>query len=207
MNLANVDHRSLTTQLGKEIPEVMVIVAKHRVAGLSTESLAELIGCDVAEIESLEADPIYQEVRGVIGALVAAQGADQGFIWDSIEDTAARRLLERIAKETDPEFLLRAAATANKMTRRNQDRSLGNVLEPGLAGRKVAVVLSKRMVERLTGDGTRTVATEQKLSIHDGSMSNPGFDEVNELLGLVPTRIAAPADASLLTDMGFEEAA
>lgn len=204
MNLANVTAASLGKQIGKEVPEVAVIIAKHAVAGLDSQALADLIGVDASEIQALEDDPVYQEVRGIIGALMAEATADQGLIWDAIEDIAGRRLLERIERETDPEFLLKAAATANRMTRRN-DKS--NVLEPGLTGRAVAIKLTRRMVERITGDGTRIEAVEEKLSIHDGSMTNPHFDEVNQFLGLNPVKIQAPADASLLADMGFEEAA
>lgn len=205
MNLANVNSSSLSAQLAKEVPDVMVVVAKHRVAGLGIESLAELIGCSVDEIEELESDPIYVEVRGLIGALAASTTADQGFIWDSIEDIAGRRLLERIETERDPEFLLRAAATANRMTRRSQ-RERDQVLEPALAGKKVSIQLTRRMVERLTNEGTTRV-TEDRLSIHDGSMSNPGFEEVNALLGLVPVKVSRPSEAQLLSDMGLEELA
>lgn len=205
MNLASVNHTALAKQLGKEIPEVMVVLAKHSVAGLSHESLADLIGCTVAEIEEIEEDELFKEVRGVIGALVAAASADQPFVWDSIEDIAGRRLLERIERETDPEFLLKAAATANRMTRRNGRDS--QPLEPSLAGRQVSVKLTKRMVERLTGEGTRVTESEERLSIHDGTMLNPAFEEVDKLLGLTPIKIHAPSEATLLSDMGFEEAA
>jgi hypothetical protein len=205
MNLANVNHTSLSEQLGREVSEVAVIIAKHSVAGLDSAALAELIGCEQSEIETLERDPDYIEVRGVIGALVAASTADQPFIWDAVEDIAGRRLLERIQKETDPEFLLKAAATANRMTRRNAREN--RPLEPGLAGKRVSVQLTKRMVERLTGDGSTITSTEERLSIHDGSMSNPQFEEVDRLLGLSPMRIQAPPQAGLLADMGFEEAA
>lgn len=199
MNLSNVNHSTLSTQLAKEVPEVFVVVAKHRVAGLGADSLAELIGCSVEEIETIESDELYLEVRGVIGAMAATTTADQGFIWDSIEDTAARRLLERVETECDPEFLLRAASVANRMTRRSQ-RNKDEVLEPALAGKRVSIQLTRRMVERLTGDGTRVTSSEERLSIHDGSMTNPGFDEVNELLGLGPMRITAPPSARLLAE-------
>ncbi len=206
MNLANMNHLTLSTQLEKEVPEVFVIVAKHRVAGLGTEALADLIGCKAEEIDELESDTLYIEVRGIIGAMAASATADQGFIWDSIENIAGKRLLERIETERDPEFLLRAAATANRMTRRSS-RNADAILEPALAGKKVGITLTRRMVERLTADGTKETATEERLSIHDGSMKNPNFDEVSGLLGLKPAKVFVPSDAQLLSDMGLDEIA
>jgi hypothetical protein len=204
MNLANVNHDTLSTQLSKPVSEVMVVVAKHRVAGVSCESIAEMIGCDPHEIEALESEPLYAEVRGIIGALATASTADQPFIWDSIETIAGRRLMDRIERENDPEFLLRAAATANRMIRRNGS-TLGQPLEPSAAGRSVAVKLTRRMVEKFTQDGTRMVATEEQLSIHDGSMVNPQFSEVNDLLGLRPGVIQAPGHADVVRNLGLEE--
>lgn len=183
MNLAGVTHESLGKQLGKAVPEVFVVLAKHSVGGLDTGSLADIIGCEVHEIEEVERDELYQEVRGVIGALVAASTANQPLIWDSIENIAGQRLLEKIERENDPEFLLKAAATANRMNRRNAREN--QTLEPALAGRKVPIQLTRRMVERLTGDGTRITTTEEKLSIHDGSMLNPAFEEVEDRKSVV----------------------
>lgn len=202
MNLAGINHQSLSTQLDKPVTEVMVVVAKHRVAGVGLESLAETIGCAVADLEELESDPVYIEVRGVIGALTASANADQGLLWDSIEQVAAKKLLARTETERDTDTLLRIAATANRMTRRVT--SARQPLDPGVQGRKVSIQLTRRMVERLTSDGASVRASEDSVSIHGGSMSNPDFEEVNQLLGLQPAKIAAHADAQILAELGFE---
>lgn len=201
MNLANVNHETLTAQLDKPVSEVMVIVAKHRAAGIDIESLSEMIGCTPAELEELESDPVYLEVRGVIGALTASVTADQSLLWDSIEQKAATKLLQRVDTERDMDTLLRIAATANRMTRRNAPQR-GGTLDPGVPGRKVSIQLTRRMVERLTSDGAQVRAGEESVSITSG-ISNPDFDEVNNLLGLQPGRITAPSDAQILADLGF----
>lgn len=200
MNLANVNHEALSKQIGQPVSEVMVVVAKHSVAGVGVDSLAELIGCDPSDIEALESSELYREVRGIIGALAASAAADQGLIWDSIEAIAGRKLLERIETSRDEEFLLRAAATANRMTRRNS--TLGQPLEPARAGQSAAITLTRRMVERFTSGSTRV--TEEQMSIHDGSMRNPQFEEVQSLLGLQPARLKAPPEPDVLRDLGID---
>lgn len=193
MNLANITHETLSSQLGREIPQVFVVIAKHRIAGVDCESIAETIGCEPKEVEDIESDDSYKEVRQILGAMVAASQADQGLLWDSIESIAAHKLLERLQYERDNDFLLRAAATANRMTRRNQPIK-GGILDPGTTRRTVSVQLTKRMVEKITAQGHRQVVEEKKLSIHDGSMKTPSFDEVDSLLGvsnhLTPKRIS-----------------
>ena len=201
MNLANVNHETLSTQLNKPVSEVMVVVAKHRAAGIGLDSLAEMIGCTEADLEELESDPVYAEVRGIVGALTASVTADQALLWDSIEQRAASRLMQRVEQERDTDTLLRIAAVANRATRRSSV-SKGGTLDPGVQGRKVAIQLTRRMVERLTGDGATVRASEESVSI-TGGLSNPQFEEVNDLLGLQPTRITAPADAQILSDLGF----
>jgi hypothetical protein len=201
MNLANVNHETLSTQLNKEVSEVMVVVAKHRAAGIGLDTLSEMIGCTEAELEQLESDPVYSEVRGIVGALTASVTADQGLLWDSIEQKAASRLLQRVEAERDTDTLLRIAATANRMTRRAA-ATRNPALDPGQQGRKVSIQLTRRMVERLTGEGATVRASEESVSI-TGGISNPQFEEVDQLLGLQPSRIVAPGEAQILADLGF----
>jgi hypothetical protein len=202
MTVATINHETLSTQLGQEVSEVMVVVAKHRAAGVGLESLADMIGCAIGDLEELELNPVYTEVRGIIGALTASLNADQGLLWDSIEQKAATKLLARVDVERDTDTLLRIAATANRMTRR-VGAAKGGPLDPGLQGGKVSIQLTRRMVERLTGEGAAVRASEESVSIHGGSMSNPSFDEVSELLSLKPARITAPPEAEILRDLGF----
>jgi hypothetical protein len=203
MNLANVTSKTLSQELGEEVPDVYVIVAKHKVQGLDDESIAEVIGCEPEDIKEVESDELYKRIRTAIGVMVAANHADQPMIWDSIESIAGTRLLERLQHSNDPEFLLKAAATANRMTRRQKNQDL--VLDPSRGAGKTAVTLTSRMVQKITQAGHRTVVEERSLSIHDGSMTNPSFDEVNEMLAirphLTPSRLTIQQSNDSLHDL------
>ena len=206
-NLAAINSASLSQQLGQEVPDVYVIVSKHRAMGLDSEAIADVIGCSPDDIVEVESDDLYKAVRTAIGVLVAATHSDQPMIWDSIENIAGTRLLERLQHSNDPEFLLKAAATANRMTRRAKNAD--SVLDPSRQAGKTAVTLTQRMVQKITQAGHRTVVEERSLSIHDGSMSNPSFDEVNEMLsirpGLTPTRLHTEhKHDSLAKELGLE---
>lgn len=206
MNLAGMTSKSLSIDLGQEVPDVYVIVAKHKVMGLDDESIAEVIGCAPEDVREVESDDLYKAVRTAVGVAVAANHADQPMIWDSIESIAGTRLLERLQHSNDPEFLLRAAATANKMTRRQ--RNDGLVLDPTRGAGKTAVTLTSRMVQKITQAGHRMVVEERSLSIHDGSMTNPSFDEVNEMLAirphLTPSRLTIQDHNDSLGDLDYD---
>lgn len=206
-NLAAVTSASLSQQLGVEVPDVYVIVAKHKVMGLDDESVAEVIGCSPDDIREVESDELYKQIRTTIGVMVAATHADQPMIWDSIEGIAGTRLLERLQFSNDPEFLLKAAATANRMTRRAKNPD--SVLDATRGAGKTAVTLTSRMVQKITQAGHRTVVEERTLSIHDGSMTNPSFEEVNDMLairpGLTPARLHTQHENdSLAKELGLE---
>lgn len=208
MNLANITSATLTQQLGQEVPDVYVIVAKHKVAGLDDESIAEVIGCAPEDIAEVESDELYKQIRQIIGVLVAQAHADQPIMWDAIENVAGQRLLERLSHSSDPDFLLKAAATANRMTRRQKHRDA--ILDPSHGTGKAAVTLTQRMVQKITERGHRTtVVEERRLSIHDGSMSNPSFDEVNDLLAirpaLTPSRLLTQPDNDFLSHMEHDD--
>lgn len=207
MSLMKVTAETLSRDLEKEVPEVYVVIAKHQAAGMDADSIADIIGCEPSEINEATDDPVFKEVRQIIGALAAQTQADQPFIWDALEATASRRLLDRVETERDPEFLLKVAATANKMTRRSKLHDNG-ILDPSRSSGRAAVTLTSRMVQRITAEGHREIQTERKLSIHDGSMSNPSFEEVGGLLagnqGLKPAKIPVQQENALMEELNRE---
>lgn len=187
MSLLDITHESLSRQLDREVPEVYVIIAKHNVLGMDDDSIRELIGCTKEELSEVMNDPLYREVRIFIGAAHGQEGIDQTTGWDKLESLALKNLVNRAGlPNQDPEFLLKVAAVANKAQRRHSAGQDQGILDP-TAGRTAKINLTTRLVRSFTRDGTETQTIEKHLSIHDGSMTNPSFNDVDELLNVSAT--------------------
>jgi hypothetical protein len=187
MSLLDITHESLTRQLEREVPEVYVIIAKHNVLGMDDDSIRELIGCTKEELSEVMNDPLYREVRIFIGAAHGQEGIDQTTGWDKLEQLALKNLVARAGlPNVDPEFMLRVAAVANKAQRRHSQGKEAGILDPS-AGRTAKISLTTRLVRSFQRDGSETQSIEKQLSIHDGSMSNPSFNDVDELLNVSAT--------------------
>jgi hypothetical protein len=189
MSLMGVTAKSLSQDLGKEVPEMYVVVAKHTVMGTSSESICEVLSCSKEELSEIESDELYKEVRQVIGAIQLQSRADSDTGWDALESLAVKKLVDRVPFEKDPEFLLRIAAVANKAQRRTAPQS--GVLDPARAGQRTTINLTSRILQRLTATGPELVR-ETHLSIADGSMTNPKFEEVDDLLSVSERRGVIP---------------
>lgn len=172
---------SLRQDLGVEVPEIYVVVAKHSVMGLDGTAMQEILGCTQEELAEVEADPTYKAVRIHIAGVYASQSVSQSAGWDAIEQTAIKNLMERLPHERDAEFLLKVAAVANRATRTHGQGP--QVLNPMQQGRST-ITLSQRLVSKIKSNGDREESEERKLSIHNGSMGNPTFSEVDDLLSV-----------------------
>jgi hypothetical protein len=214
MHLHEITSESLTKALGVEVPDVYVVIAKHSVMGMDSEGIKNVLGCELHEIAEVESEDLYKAVRAQVSMAYAKVTADQSTSWDSLENIALTNLLKRIPHEKDSEFLLKVAAVANKAQRKH-DKNEG-VLDPSKAGR-TAIVLTTRLVERLNRHGDTIRSAERTLSIHDGSMANPSFNEVDELLTVrntpvlpknleISTRNADPSVDDLIEGMFKEKA-
>ena len=183
MSLMDVTHESLTRQLEREVPEVYVIIAKHSVLGMDDEAIREVIGCEQSELSEVLNDPLYREVRLIIGGMHAQQGIDQTTGWDKLEQLALKNLVRRAElPNVDPEFMLRVAAIANKAQRRHQAGKEAGVLDG--TGRTAKISLTTRLVRSFNRSGEETQTVEKQLSIADGSMGNPSFEELDGLLNV-----------------------
>jgi hypothetical protein len=166
------------------VPEEFVIVAKHLVMGITEEQVADTLGVEVSVIHEVMGDKLFQEIKGFLGAIYAQDHVNQTAGWDALEQLALGRLIERVKKQQggDPDFLLRVAAVANKANRRTQQQE--NVMDPQKVG-YTTITLSSRFMRKLnpkTGEETET--QEKTLSIKDGSMVNPKFEDINQLLNV-----------------------
>lgn len=183
MSLMDITAESLTRSLSREVPEVYVIVAKHSVLGMDEDSIREVIGCDKEELSEVLNNPLYREIRLIVGAQQAESVVDLTTGWDKLEQKSLTNLLKRVEYVKDEETLLRIAAIANKAQRRHQAGKDQGVLD-ATQGRSARINLTTRLVQQFThSNGVHeTRGVEKTLSITDGSAVNPSFDEVDSLL-------------------------
>lgn len=176
--LASITSESLSEELGVDVPDLYVVVAKHTLLGIEAEDIATVLGVPVDEVlELMEADS-YKAVRTIIGAKQASMQSDKPFLWDDLEMGALQSLVQRLPRIRDEDTLLKIAAIANKANRRTARQD--ETLQTQVAGR-TSIVLTSRMVERVR-EGRMEKASEQTLSIRDGSMQRVTADEVSKLL-------------------------
>jgi hypothetical protein len=201
MSLMDITHESLARQLSREVPEVFVIIAKHSVLGMDEDTIREVIGCEKAELSDVLNDPLYREVRMIVGAAQAESVVDLTTGWDKLEQKSLSNLLKRVDVIRDEEVLLRIAAIANKAQRRHQAGKDNGVLDPN-HGKAARINLTTRLVQQFTRpDGVQESRhIEKTLSITDGSAQNPSFDEVDELLHVSQTP-ALPRQIDIRTHM------
>jgi hypothetical protein len=187
MSLMDITHESLTRTLSREVPEVFVIIAKHAVLGMDEDTIREVIGCEKEELSDVVNDPLYREVRQIIGAAHAESVVDLTTGWDKLEQRSLKNLLNRVDTIREPETLIRIAAVANKAARRHNQGADQGVLDP--TGRAARINLTTRLISQFTHpDGTKeTRGVEKQLSITDGSAQNPTFDEIDGLLHVSAT--------------------
>lgn len=183
MRITEITAQKLEEELGfSEVPDAYVILAKHSVMGMESGVIAEILGCTTEDIKEAESDPIYKAVRAFIAGRYANQMANQSAGWDDAEDIALQNLLKRLPFEKDGDFLLRVAAVANKAQRRA--RAPERVLDPSQHNGSTVITLTQRLVSRIQNNGDKQVEQTRQLSIRDGSMSNPSFEEVDGLLSI-----------------------
>lgn len=181
--------QALTQMLGREVEEIHLTVAKSLVMGMELAILAETIGIPEVELRELTDSQDFKDVRLLVGAEYAKERVERDTGWDGLENVALRKLNKRVAQESDPDFLLRVAAVANRAQRRTTPPK-ESVLDPSQAAARVPLTLTRRYTEKLNGQGQLVERTEtQQISVLNGSAVNPKFDEVRRLL----TASAGPA--------------
>jgi hypothetical protein len=192
MNMMTMDSDSLSALIGEEVPDMFVVIAKNALVGLDSKTIADLLGVDVSEVDSIQQDEIYKSVRLLLGAEHAKSMVETDMGYDSLEKFALNNLLKRIQTDRDPEFNLRVAAMANKATRRIVQNK-NNVLDPSLGGAQIPLQLSKRVVQRINSDGSREQEVTHSISLKDGTAVNPSFNDIDSLLGVSSKpKIVAP---------------
>lgn len=187
MALLDFTPKVLSQQIGTEIPDVYVLIAKHSVMEMDSSTIAEILGVEIAEVQEIEEDETYKQVRLILAAEYARGVSDTDASWDKVEETALKNLIQRMQYEKDPDFNLKVAAMANRAQRR-QTPTNGRVIDPASGGHKVALSLSQRIIERLNSSSDNRQAVdrmvETKVSVIHGSHENPKFEDIDGFLGV-----------------------
>lgn len=183
MSLMSVTSESLTREFGRDVPEMYVIIAKHSVLGMDRDGIREVIGCNDEDLVTVENDPLYREVRIYVGAIQANQTVAQSAGWDALEGIAINSLLKRAEVERDTDVLLRIAAVANKAQRRASGGKEVGIIDPS-SGRTAKISLTTRLVQSFQRDGGETRTIEKQVSITDGSIQQPSFGDIDNLLSV-----------------------
>lgn len=178
MSLMTLNPAELSRQCGEAVPEIYVVIAKHEVLDMDARTIGELLGVTQAEIEQLQEDQLYKKVLLLIKSSASQARVDAELGYDTLEQLAVNKLIERLPFERDTDVLLRVASMANRATRRTKP---GNVLDPSSAGVRVPLTLTARSVRRLHGDGTQSLTEERSVSLNGGHV-NPTFADVDALL-------------------------
>lgn len=146
-----LDSVSLSKMLGRPVDELLVSIAKYEIQGVSIADIADIFASTEDEIREAIAAPDYEDVKRLIAMEIAKIHADTDVSWDSLEHKSLQRLAKTVDMSSDPEFHLKVAALANKAVRRN--RRTNEALNPALAGNRVQLTLTQRIVTKLTGGG------------------------------------------------------
>lgn len=189
--LHDITTTSLAKELNLEVPEIFVIIAKHSVLGVDSESMMEMLSCSNEDLREVEEHEDYKAIRQYIAGRYAEMSVTQTTGWDQIENMAIENLVKRMPFEKDSEFLLRAAAVANKATRKHQKDT--GVLDPSIRTGRTVITLTRRLTQRLNGPSGGVEEEVSRLSISDGSMGNPSFEEVNDMLSVTGKPILSKA--------------
>lgn len=159
-------------------------IANMEIMGVMHTGIAGVLGVSEGLISQIVAKEEYQQIKGVLLATKYEDAEKGDSNWDKLERMAVDNLINTAGWNTDPDFLLRAAAVANRAQRRG--RMTNNDPLPNQMGKRVVVNLSQVFVGKLqdiNGDAHRvsfngnggTDQTENGFAVdlaHDGSTEN-----------------------------------
>jgi hypothetical protein len=184
MSFAELSHEKMQELLGKEIPEMVVLVAKNMILGSDSLMVADILGVPRAEVDALCESQDYKDCHLVMAAHYNNQSVETDITYDDIESRALRNLSKRVDNEKDVDKLIRIATMANRAQRRH--KPMANHLDPSAGAETVRLTLSQRIIERLSSNGP--VKEEQRQISITGKNLNPTFEQVSQLLDRSPAR-------------------
>lgn len=182
MNLADMTSKKLSELLEREIPDIVVLIAKNVILGNTEEGIGDILGCSIQDVREITQGQDYKDAHLIMASHYNQATIEADLSYDDIEQRALRQISKRIDRESDVDRLVRIATMANRATRRHQVARNQDTLDPSLAGRRVQLTLTKRIVEQLS-NGNQAQETRQ-ISIHGTGHTNPSFEQIDEFFGV-----------------------
>ena len=144
-----MDIRQLAELLQLQVPDEQIC------AVLSCSAEEFVAARESEECKQIQADLAIEELR-------AEKVRNRG--WDSVEEHAVASVLTTLQANPDPEFALKAAAIANRATRRGH---VGNIPIEAHAGGRTIIHLNATFADKLQQNFTLRVADKEEPA-HNG---------------------------------------
>ena len=171
-------------------------IARMDVIGVPQKEIAGAVGLSEGRISQILDTDEYKVLKAGLTneAYEKNQSLNEG--WDLLEAESLNRLLERLAWSSDPDFVLKAAAVANRANRR------GNANQPidGRLGVRAVIHLKQTFINHLQQVNVGEKGLEG-LPQKEINVMSPGdveksftFNENDDLLPAFPEEVMAPAE-------------
>lgn len=200
MTFAELNHAKMQEMLGREIPEMLVLIAKNMILGSESQAVADILGASRSEVDALIESQDYKDCHLIMAAHYNNQSVETDITYDDIEARAIRNLAKRVDNEKDVDKLIRIATMANRAQRRH--KPMANHLDTSAGGEVVKLNLSRRIIERLSNNGP-VREEHQQISI-TGRDLNPTFEQVSQLLERAPAKHPENYRSDSQTDVSLE---
>lgn len=146
--------------------------------GLSDDDICDAVGISPQLLKVMREDPDFTEAYAEKKLEAVEREIRMNEGWDGIEDLAIAKVIDSFKWNSDPDFALRAAMAANKMTRRSRAPA---TLDANNGSHVVTITLNQQFVTTL--DGTLDVQEKRQKTLPPQRRSDlPNPQQVQNLL-------------------------
>lgn len=125
-------------------------LARMRSAGMQAVDIAVATSLTESRLSQIFATEDFMKVEELVANEQFEEQELMNAGWDGIEALGINKVVEHLNADPDPEFALKAAALANKASRRGTHRN--NPIATAAGGLKAVVVLNNTFVAQLQGN-------------------------------------------------------
>lgn len=115
--------------------------------GVAQSSVAEIMGITPGRITQIKDEENFKQIYSRLAGERIEKDSKVNNSWDKIEQDALDVVAKRLKFSNDPEFALKAAAVANRATRRGSAR--GNQAIPSDLGQRVVIQLNNTFINQI----------------------------------------------------------